>query len=101
MWIGDDGKPLDYLPERATHITQFVYQTAEAVMAVADAELAELRAENERLRATLREAVGAFAHPTHPGRACRQSGHVPVETLARWGAALAGPEPDTTSDGAP
>jgi hypothetical protein len=51
MWIGDDGKPLDYLPERATRISEFVYEAADAVMAVADAEQAELRAALHRVRA--------------------------------------------------
>lgn len=40
MWIGDDGKPLDYLPARETRLADFVYQAAAAVVAVADAERA-------------------------------------------------------------
>lgn len=63
----------------------------EAQAREAEAALAEERAKVARLRGALREAISSFAHPTHPGRACRQSGHVPVETIARWNAALADP----------
>lgn len=28
MWIGDDGQPLDYLPEREARITGFCYEVA-------------------------------------------------------------------------
>ena len=97
---------------------------ARVAIAVADQEQAELRAEVERLRkptvaavmgyelgagdlehaearvaeleATVREALSTFAHPTHPGRECRQSGHVPIETLRRWQAILDAPK-DTTA----
>ena len=50
-------------------------------------------ARNRELRATLAEVLGQFRYKTNPGRPCRQSGHVAVETLAKWHAALATPEP--------
>lgn len=34
MWIGDDGRPLDYLPEREARIADAVSQQADAVLAV-------------------------------------------------------------------
>ena len=95
--------------------TSSVLEAAKGAIAVADAEhhqrLAEIdavvqtewRARAEAagdrvaaLEATVREALSTFAHPTHPGRECRQSGHVPVETLRRWQATLDAPK-DTTA----
>ena len=63
-------------------------------MTLARAEAAET--ESDRLREALREALSTFAYPTHPGRECRQSGHVPIETLRRWQAVLDAPK-DTTA----
>jgi hypothetical protein len=53
------------------------------------AELADLRAEVERLRAVVVSMLASFVHPTHPGRECLQSGHVPVEKVREWAAVLA------------
>lgn len=33
MWIGDDGEPLDYLPEREARIGEFVREATRAVLA--------------------------------------------------------------------
>lgn len=32
MWIGDDGRPLDYLPQREARIADFVERAADAVL---------------------------------------------------------------------
>ena len=34
MWIGDDGQPLDYLPEREARIADFVHRAAEVIAAL-------------------------------------------------------------------
>jgi hypothetical protein len=40
------------------------------------------------LETTLREVLAQFVHDTHPGRSCKQTGHVNVETVRRWHAVL-------------
>lgn len=59
----------------------------------ARAERAEQQAAN--VRAVLAEVLAQFTHNTHPGRPCKQTGHVNVATIDRWHAALgAGGQPD-------
>jgi hypothetical protein len=36
MWIGEDGQPLDYLPEREARIGDFVHEVAEALAPLVD-----------------------------------------------------------------
>ena len=66
VWICDDGEPLDYLPERATRLADFIYQAAAAVVDLADDELdrqAKMRAtgyEGQLIRA-IRRAEAAEA----------------------------------------
>lgn len=40
------------------------------------------------LESTLGEVLRTFVHPGHPGRACLQSGWIPVGTVACWRAVL-------------
>jgi hypothetical protein len=40
------------------------------------------------LETLLGEVLRTFVHPGHPGRACLQSGWIPVEQVARWRSAL-------------
>lgn len=41
------------------------------------------------VREALHEALSQFAHKTYPGRPCLQSGHVHIETVAKWHRTLA------------
>ena len=62
--------------------------------AEARAERAEQQAAH--VRAVLAEVLAQFTHNTHPGRPCKQTGHVNVATIDRWHAALdAAGQPDT------
>jgi hypothetical protein len=54
--------------------------------------ISALTADSDRLRGALTEVIGTFVHRGHRGRECRQSGWIPVETVDRWHAALAGTE---------
>ena len=40
------------------------------------------------LSTALREVLAQFVHDTHPGRRCKQTGHVNVGTIARWQSVL-------------
>ncbi len=53
----------------------------------------DLIAERDRLAAALREMLAEFRFNTHPGRPCKQTGHISVATVERWHAALNGPTP--------
>lgn len=44
------------------------------------------------LETTLRAVLSRFVHETHPGRRCKQTDHVNVETIAGWHAVLDGDE---------
>ena len=60
MWIGDDGQPLDYLPEREARIADFVAAADAALAPVLDAAVREARA------AELREAVVGLRAASRP-----------------------------------
>ena len=57
------------------------------------AEVERLTTERDAARAALTEALASFTHKTHPGRDCRQSGHIAVEVVAKWRAALEPTQP--------
>lgn len=57
-------------------------------MALASCEQHEARV--SELTTALGEVLARFVHETHPGRRCKQTDHVNVETIARWHAVLRG-----------
>jgi hypothetical protein len=65
MWISDDSKPLDYNPRREELLAEFIDEAQAAVIALADVEQAELRAENERLTRALDDAWTGWQHDTN------------------------------------
>jgi hypothetical protein len=68
--------------------TKWVYdQAAEALW--------RHRERAEHLAAALDDVLRHFVHETHPGRACLQSGHVDVATVAKWRQVLADSAPTT------
>ena len=72
-------------------ISSFIAQTRALTAMTAERDAA--RAEASRLRQVLFEALASFTHETHPGRDCRQSGHIAVEIVAKWRAALEPTQP--------
>lgn len=68
MWIGDDGQPLNYLPEREARIGDFIKQAADAIRA----HLAEVAAD-PTVREEVRMAVcGNLGEPATANQAHTQ-----------------------------
>ena len=65
--------------------------------ALASRLAARVAAERERANtaeATLRTVLDVFYEKGHPGRPCIRTGWIPVETVAKWRAALDTPRED-------
>jgi len=75
-------------------LTSFIKTSGALVKMTAERDAA--RDEATRLRQALFEALASFTHETHPGRDCRQSGHIAVEIVAKWRAALEPTQPKGT-----
>ena len=81
----------EFAGTQADTLTSFI-KTSGALVKMT-AERNEARDEAARLRQALFEALASFTHETHPGRDCRQSGHIAVEVVAKWRAALEPTQP--------
>ena len=85
MWIGDDGEPLDYLPEREARLSEFVHEAADA--------LAPLIAERERVAAERAWSEGYEAGSDDEANARYDLGSNPYR------AALSAPQPADAPEG--
>jgi hypothetical protein len=63
------------------------------------ADVAAIRAENERLRALLGEVLGHFTQKGHPGEPSVRTGWIPEKWLARWQLAARGVAVDAVRRG--
>lgn len=71
--------------ERARDLEYVIQRVREAVGT--DAILVSCEEHTTRITAletTLRDVLAQFVHDTHPGRPCKQTGHINVETIRRW-----------------
>jgi hypothetical protein len=85
----NEGQPEPSPPQTAEekvrdleHVIERVRETVGTDMVLVSCEQHEARI--TELAAALSEVLARFVHDTHPGRPCKQSGHVHVETIARW-----------------
>lgn len=98
MWIGDDGQPLDYLPEREALIGDFVQRAGEAVATAVLAWVGE-RAEDEGVRGLVAGDVVAYEAGQHSLADTSIDGYVSA-ILAAFLGALAGQEGRSEGDSA-